>query len=177
MKTWIKRSLIGLAAVATLSIGAAAVAHRHGGWHGPMNDADLGRAKTHLVERIADRMDLDAGQRQQLDLLGEQLLVQRKALMAGSEPRAALQALVAGNSFDRAGAEALLMAKTDALGAAARLRPKPAARRAGAPAVIAAFGDFYDGLRPEQQTQLREQLARGRHDGRHEGRRGGRDRD
>jgi Spy/CpxP family protein refolding chaperone len=164
MKTWIKRSLIGLAAVATLSIGAAAVAHRHGGWHGPMNDADLGRAKTHLVERIADRMDLDAGQRQQLDLLGEQLLVQRKALMAGSEPRAALQALVAGNSFDRAGAEALLMAKTDAL-------------RAGAPAVIAAFGDFYDGLRPEQQTQLREQLARGRHDGRHEGRRGGRDRD
>jgi Spy/CpxP family protein refolding chaperone len=129
-----------------------------------MNDADLGRAKTHLVERIADRMDLDAGQRQQLDLLGEQLLVQRKALMAGSEPRAALQALVAGNSFDRAGAEALLMAKTDAL-------------RAGAPAVIAAFGDFYDGLRPEQQTQLREQLARGRHDGRHEGRRGGRDRD
>ncbi len=164
MKTWIKRSLIGLAAVATLSIGAAAVAHRHGGWHGPMDDADLGRAKTHLVERIADRMDLDAGQRQQLDLLGEQLLVQRKALMAGSEPRAALQALVAGNSFDRAGAEALLMAKTDAL-------------RAGAPAVIAAFGDFYDGLRPEQQTQLREQLARGRHDGRHEGRRGGRDRD
>jgi Spy/CpxP family protein refolding chaperone len=164
MKTWIKRSLIGLAAVATLSIGAAAVAHRHGGWHGPMNDADLGRAKTHLVERIADRMDLDAGQRQQLDLLGEQLLVQRKALMAGSEPRAALQALVAGNSFDRAGAEALLRAKTDAL-------------RAGAPAVIAAFGDFYDGLRPEQQTQLREQLARGRHDGRHEGRRGGRDRD
>ncbi len=164
MKTWIKRSLIGLAAVATLSVGAAAVAHRHGGWHGPMNDADLGRAKTQLVERVADRMDLDAGQRQQLDLLGEQLLVQRKALMAGTEPRAALQALVAGNSFDRAGAEALLMAKTDAL-------------RAGAPAVIAAFGDFYDGLRPEQQTKLREQLARGRHDGRHEGRRGGRDRD
>lgn len=164
MKTWIKRSLIGLAAVATLSVGAAAVAHRHGGWHGPMNDADLGRAKTQLVERVADRMDLDAGQRQQLDLLGEQLLVQRKALMAGTEPRAALQALVAGNSFDRAGAEALLMAKTDAL-------------RAGAPGVIAAFGDFYDGLRPEQQTQLREQLARGRHDGRHEGRRGGRDRD
>lgn len=164
MKTWIKRSLIGLAAVATLSVGAAAVAHRHGGWHGPMNDADFGRAKAQLVERIADRMDLDASQRQQLDLLGEQLLAQRKALMAGTEPRAALQALVAGNSFDRSGAEALLMAKTDAL-------------RAGAPAVIAAFGDFYDGLRPEQQTQLREQLARGRHEGRHEGRRGGRDRD
>lgn len=162
MKTWIKRSLIGLAAVAALSAGAVAVAHRHHG--GPMSDADLARAKGHVVERIAGRMDLDATQRQQLDALGEQLLAQRKALMAGTDPRAAVQALVAGNSFDRAGAEALLIAKTDAV-------------RAGAPAVIAAFGDFYDGLRPEQQAKLREQLARGQRGEYREGRHGGRDRD
>jgi hypothetical protein len=34
------------------------------------------------------------------------------------------------------------------------------------PAVINAFGDFYDSLRPEQQAKLRESaeaLARGRH--------------
>lgn len=147
MKTWIKRSLIGVAAVAALGIGAVAVAHRHAGH--PMSDADLARAKTHAIERIAGRMDLDATQRAQLDTLADTLLAQRKALLAGTEPRAALQALVAGPSFDRAGAEALLMAKTDAL-------------RAGAPAVIAAFGDFYDSLNPEQQARLRERLAQGR---------------
>ena len=162
MKTWIKRSLIGLAAVAALSAGAVAVAHRH--FSHPMSDADLSRAKTHMVDRIGGRMDLDSTQRQQLDVLGEQLLAQRKALMAGTEPRAALQALVAGSSFDRAGAEALLIAKTDAV-------------RAGAPAVIAAFGDFYDGLRPEQQAKLREQLTKGRDWGRDEHRREGRHED
>ena len=154
MKTWIKRTLIGVAAVSALGIGAVAVAHRHHGY--PMSDADLTRAKTHAVERIAGRMDLDAAQRAQLDTLADALLVQRKALLAGTEPRAALQGLVAGPSFDRAGAEALLMAKTDAL-------------RAGAPAVIAAFGDFYDSLNPEQQARLRERLAQGRDHG-HRGR-------
>jgi Spy/CpxP family protein refolding chaperone len=114
-----------------------------------MSDADFARAKTHAVERIASRMDLDASQRQQLDTLAETLLAQRTALLAGTEPRAALQALVVGPSFDRAGAEALLMSKTDAL-------------RAGAPAVIGAFGDFYDSLNAEQQASLRERLAQGR---------------
>ncbi len=149
MKTWIKRSLIALAAVSALGVGAVAVAHRHHGQ--PMSDADLARAKTHAVARIADRMDLDAPQRQQLDALADALLLQRKALMAGADgqtPTQALQALVAGPSFDRAGAEALLAAKTEAL-------------RAGAPGVIAAFGDFYDSLNPEQQAKLRERLAQG----------------
>lgn len=151
MKTWIKRSLIGLAAVSTIGLGAVAVAHRHHGY--PMSEADLARAKTHAVERIAGRMDLDAAQRQQLDALADALLAQRKALLAGNEPRAALQALVAGPAFDRAGAESLLMAKTDAL-------------RTGAPALIAAFGDFFDSLNAEQQAALRERLAQGpRHHG------------
>jgi Spy/CpxP family protein refolding chaperone len=151
MKTWIKRSLIGLAAVSALGLGAVAVAHRHHGY--PMSEADLSRAKAHAVERIAGRMDLDAAQRQHLDALADALLTQRKALLAGNEPRAALQALVAGPVFDRTGAESLLTAKTDAL-------------RAGAPALIAAFGDFYDSLNAEQQAMLRERLAQGpRHRG------------
>ncbi len=148
MKPWIKRSLIGLAVVSALGIGAAAVAHRQS--HHPMSDADLGRMKGRVVERIAERMDLDAAQRQHLDALGEALLAQRKAMLAGSEPRAALQALVAGPVFDRAGAQALLTAKTDAL-------------RAGAPAVIDAFGSFYDSLDADQQAGLRKRLAEGGH--------------
>ncbi len=155
MKTWIKRTLIGLAAVTALGLGAAAVAHRHYGH--PMSDADLARAKTHVVDRIAGRMDLDAAQRQQLDTLAQALLAQRSALLAGSDPRAALQGLVAGPVFDRAGAQALLDAKADTL-------------RAGAPAVIAAFGNFYDSLNPAQQAIVRERLARARDHGRDHGR-------
>lgn len=151
MKTWIKRTLMGLAAASALGIGAAAVAHRHFGH--PMSDADLERAKTHVVERIAGRMDLDTAQRQQLDTLAQTLLTQRSALLAGTDPRVALQGLVAGPVFDRAGAQALLEAKADTL-------------RAGAPAVIAAFGNFYDSLNPTQQATVRERLARGHEHGR-----------
>ena len=151
MKTWIKRTLMGLAAVSALGIGAAAVAHRHYGH--PMSDADFARAKTHVVDRITRRMDLDDAQRQQLDTLAQTLLTQRSALLAGTDPRVALQGLVAGPVFDRAGAQALLEAKADTL-------------RAGAPAVIAAFGNFYDSLNPTQQATVRERLARGHEHGR-----------
>lgn len=148
MKTWIKRTLIGGVVGAVLLGGFAAFAHRsHHGWR-TMDAAGLAEAKTRVVERVASRMDLDAAQKAHLAVLGDRLLEQRASLLAASDPRAAVQGLVAGASFDRAGAEALLIAKTDAL-------------RQGAPAIINAFGDFYDSLRPEQQQQLRERLARG----------------
>ena len=156
MKTWIKRTLIAAVGVSVLLGGAAAFAHRHGGWHS-MSPADIAQAKTRIVDRMADRMTLDAAQKAKLGVLADQLLAQRTALMAGGDPRAALQALVAGPAFDRAGAQALLDAKTEAV-------------RAGAPAVIAAFGDFYDSLQPEQQARLRELMNRRHGDG--EGRRG-----
>jgi Spy/CpxP family protein refolding chaperone len=148
MKTWIKRTLIGVVGAAVLFGGFAAFASRHHGWHS-MSTADLAQAKQRVVDKLADRMDLDATQKAKLGLLAEQLLAQRTAMMAGGDPRAAVQALVAGPAFDRAGAQALLDAKTDTL-------------RAGAPAVIAAFGDFYDSLQPAQQAQLREAMNRRR---------------
>lgn len=157
MKTWIKRTLIGGVVGAVLLGGFAAFAHRsHQGWR-TMDAAGLAEAKTRVVERVASHMDLDAAQKARLAVLGDRLLEQRAALLAGGDPRAAVQGLVAGASFDRAGAEALLVAKTDAL-------------RQGAPAVINAFGDFYDSLRPEQQQQLRERLARGGGEHRRRGR-------
>jgi Spy/CpxP family protein refolding chaperone len=155
MKTWIKRSLIAVLGATIVLGGAAAWAHRHhGGWHDmkSMSAADIDQAKGRVVEKIAGRMDLDAAQKAHLTVLADRLVEQRSAMLAGGDPRSAVPALVAGNSFDRAGAEALLMSKTDAL-------------RAGAPGVIAAFGDFYDGLRPEQQQELRELMQRGRRHG------------
>jgi periplasmic protein CpxP/Spy len=152
MKPWIKRSLIALLGASVVLGGAAAWAHRHYSGY-PMSAADIAQAKVRIVDRIGDRMDLDAEQKSKLTLLADRLVEQRAALMADADPREAVRALVAGPSFDRAGAEALLIAKTDAL-------------RQGAPGVIAAFGDLYDSLRPEQQQQLREMMERGRGHGR-----------
>lgn len=158
MKTWIKRSLIGVVAATVLLGGFAAYAHRQSGWHA-MSTGDLALARTRVVDKVADRMDLDATQKAKLGVLADQLLAQRTALMAGGDPRAQVQALVAGNSFDRAAAQALLDGKTQAV-------------QAGGPALIAAFGDFYDSLQPAQQAQLRELMQRGRHRGEHGERRG-----
>lgn len=152
MKPWIKRSLIALLGASVVFGGAAAWAHRQFGGY-PMSAADIAQAKVRVVDRIGERMDLDADQKAKLSLLADRLVEQRAALMADADPREAVRALVAGPSFDRAGAEALLIAKTDAL-------------RQGAPGVIAAFGDLYDSLRPEQQQQLRELMERGRGHGR-----------
>ena len=152
MKPWIKRSLIALLGASVVFGGAAAWAHRQYSGY-PMSAADIAQAKVRVVDRIGERMDLDADQKAKLSLLADRLVEQRAALMAGSDPREAVRALVAGPSFDREGAEALLIAKTDTL-------------RQGAPGVIAAFGDLYDSLRPEQQQQLREMMERGRGHGR-----------
>lgn len=160
MKTWIKRSLIGVVTATVLLGGFAAYAHRQSGWHA-MSTGDMAQAKTRMVDMAASRLDLDATQKAKLGLLADQLLAQRTALMAGGDPRAQVRALVAGNSFDRAGAQALLDGKTQAV-------------QAGGPAVIAAFGDFFDSLQPAQQAELRELMQRGRHGerGEHRGERG-----
>jgi periplasmic protein CpxP/Spy len=157
MKTWIKRTLIGVVSATVLLGGVAAFAHRHDGHFGRhMSTADLAQAKTRMVDRVADKMELDTTQKARLGTLADQLLAQRSALMAGTDPRQAMQALVAGPAFDRAGAQALLDSKSEAL-------------RGGAPAVITAFGDFYDSLQPAQQAQLREFMARGQRGQRHHG--------
>ena len=58
--------------------------------------------------------------------------------------------VLAGNTFDRARAQALLSQKTEAV-------------QSQGPKVITALADFYDSLTPEQQQQVRERLEK-RHD-------------
>ena len=65
---------------------------------------------------------------------------------ATADPRAEVQSLVAGATFDRAKAKALVDAKTGAI-------------QARSPEVIAAAADFYDSLKPEQQAKVREFMA------------------
>jgi len=61
-----------------------------------------------------------------------------------------VQSLVAGPTFDRVKAKAFVDAKTSAI-------------QTKSPELIAAFGDFYDSLKPEQQQKVREFMSRGRH--------------
>lgn len=151
MKPWIRRTLIGAVGASVLFGGFAAWAHqRHGGcWSG-----DAAERRACMVDVASRRLDLDATQKAKLDALAQLLQAQRQLLVADpANPRAELQALIAGTSFDRTQAAALLQNKL-------------ATVQTRSPELINAVADFYDSLRPEQQSQLREALARGRH-GRH----------
>lgn len=150
MKTWIRRTLIGIAATTALFGGLAAWAgHGPGGhcWHGKGDPAE---ARARMVDFASRRLDLDATQKAKLDTLAGVMQAKRQTLVTDpADPRAELKKLISGPSFDRTQAGALLQAKLSAV-------------QLGAPEVINAFGDFYDSLRPEQQAQLRDALVRGR---------------
>ena len=151
MKTWIRRTLIGLAATGALLGGLAACSHGH--HRGPRTEADIVQLRERVIDKAASKLDLDTAQKARLATLADALQAQRSALMASgagaAQPRAELQALIAGTSFDRSKAQALVDSKT-------------AAVRDKAPAVVTAMADFYDSLKPEQQQKLRDLLAKGR---------------
>lgn len=154
MKTWIKRTLIGVVAAGALLGGiAAAWGSHHHRWHrwDTLSDADRAALRERAIDRVASKLDLDAAQRARLAPLADALQQQAGALRGTTTqpPRAELQALIAGNTFDRTAAQRLVQAKLDAV-------------TKQSPAVLTAFGDFYDGLRPNQQARVREFLERGR---------------
>jgi len=153
MRRWLKRTLIGLFGASLLVGGglAACSHHRfgHGAW--PMTEADAAKLRERVIDKASRELQLDEAQRGRLGLLADAVKAQRNALVADTpNPRADLQSLVAGAQFDRTKAQALIEGKTNAV-------------REHAPALVTAFGDFYDSLRPEQQQKLRDFMARGRH--------------
>lgn len=154
MKTWLKRTLIGVAGFGVLLGGLSACGHRmHHGW--PANEADATELRERIVQRASRELALDAAQQAKLNSLAEAMAAQHRALMgpageASASPRAEFQTLIAGPQFDRAKGQALIDGKTSAL-------------RDGAPKLMGAAADFYDSLRPEQQQKLRDFMARGRH--------------
>lgn len=181
-RPWLRRSLLGLMGLG-LSMGLAACGHGPGaapdqmgmgmggmgdgtgtcmmggrgqhGPRGPMSEADLQKRQERMVERVSKQLDLDATQKANLVKLAEAMHAQRQA-MTGGQPgamHAEVQALIAGNRFDTARAQALVNDKTEAV-------------RKGSPQVVAAAATFFDSLKPEQQTKVREFLAkRGQHRG------------
>lgn len=149
MRPWIKRTLIGAFSATILVGGLAACGHHrhHGGWQ--MSEADEAKIRERVIGKATRELELDVAQRAKLNALADTVKAQRTALRgSGPSPRDAVSGLIAGAQFDRAKAQALVEQKTGAV-------------RDGSPAVIAAFGDFYDALRPEQQQKVRDFLQRG----------------
>jgi len=152
MKTWIKRSLIGLFGASILIGALAACGQRHHGWGGTQISAeDAAKWRERLLERAGKELQLDDAQKQRLGVVFDRMREQRNALVGSTlNPRAELRALVDGERFDKARAQALVDQKTNAI-------------RTGSPQTIDAMAEFYDGLKPEQQQRLREFMdTRGR---------------
>lgn len=152
MRTWLRRSVVGLFGASVLAGGLAACSHHphHGGWGATASDEDVARWQERVTERIAAELELDAAQKQRLAALATVLREQRAAWRAGApDARAELQNLVKDAHFDRWRAQELVNAKLAAL-------------RDSSPKVIAAAADFYDGLNAAQQQQVREFMARRR---------------
>ncbi len=153
MKVWIKRTLIGAAAAATLLVGATAIAHRgdgaYFGWRA-VTASEVAPMQARLIERAASYLDLDAAQQAKLAVLADRVREARNSAVAVSaRPRDELAAAMQGTTFDRARINTLAQAQmSNAL--------------VQSPGVVDAAADFYDSLREGQQAQLRELLARAR---------------
>ena len=148
MKSWIKRTLFGLLGIGIITGGLSACGHRHHE-HGMVISAeDSARFKAKMVERVGKELELNEQQKQRLGSLGDRLREQRVALVGKTiDPRAEVQALVAGAQFDRARAQAILDEKTAAI-------------RGKSPEVISAAAEFFDSLSPAQQQKVRDFMQR-----------------
>ena len=144
MKPWIKRTLFGLFSASLLVGSLTACANRYHGHGAGMSPEQSAQMRDKMIDRVAGKLDLKPDQKTRLTTLGDKLHAQRIALMGqGADPRADFAALMAGDRFDAARAQALVNQKTAVL-------------QAGSPEVIAALADFYNSLNPAQQQKVRE---------------------
>ena len=149
MKPWIKKTLMGLFGASIVAGGLAACSSDgHHARHGAMTAEKMAEMRGKIVERVSGKLDLNDAQKRKLNALADQLQAQRMALVGSMpDPRARVQALVAGDKFDRAQAQALLQEKTQAV-------------QAHSPDVLNALADFYDSLDAGQQQKVRELMQR-----------------
>ncbi len=147
MKPWIKKTLMGIfgASIAVGGLTACSSSHHH---RGPMSAEKMAEVRGKVVERVSSKLDLNDAQKAKLNALADKMEAQRTAFIGKTaDPRAEMQAIVAGEKFDRARAQTLLDEKTRAV-------------QAHSPEVVSAMADFYDSLNPEQQQKVRELMQR-----------------
>ena len=149
MKLWLKRSLLGLFGAGIILGGLTACGGRHHhGYSMVVSEEDSAKFKTKMVSWVSGELELTEPQKQRLGTLADRLREQRVALVGKTtDPRAEVQALVAGAQFDRTRAKAILDEKTAAI-------------LSKSPDVIAAAADFFDSLTPAQQDKVRTAMQR-----------------
>ena len=97
-----------------------------------------------IVNRITDRLSLNAEQKPLLAALIDKANAQRQAMVGSTtDPRAELRSWFAGSSFDTVRAQTLINDKADTL-------------QSKSPAVVTALAAFYDSLNPAQQQRVRD---------------------
>ena len=144
-KTWLKRTLLGVA-VSTALLGSLAAYSAEGGGfhHGPPTPEQIAKHEAMMLAHIGKKLNLDANQAAKLKALADLAIADHTPPAAGTpNPHAAL---LAGNTFDRAGATQLL-------------NQHIAKEQANAPGLINAFGDFFDSLNATQQAEVRKLAA------------------
>ena len=145
MKTWIKRTLIATVS-ATLLVGGLTACGSHGRHGGEWSAERVTEVRAKVVDRISKKLELDATQKQKLDVLADQIIASRSAFRGkDTDPRTEIQAMVAGAKFDRARAQAMFEQKAQAV-------------QGNGPKMISAFADFYDSLNPQQQQEVRDRM-------------------
>lgn len=150
MKTWIKRSLIGLA-TATAILGGLTACGGRGDHVQTLSDERMTEMRGKAVEKISDKLVLDSAQKQKLGLLADEMIASRKAFKGSSpDPRSDMKGLIATDKFDRTKALTLLDQKTQVV-------------QGNGPKVLIAFGEFFDSLTPAQQQQVRDRLDKRGH--------------
>ena len=119
---------------------------------GDLSEQDRAEFRARMVDRVSSKLELDAAQKQRLDVLAQKVQAQRAAFRAaggGGDPRDEFRSLFAGARLDQERAKKMVDDKTAAL-------------QAGSPEVIAAAADFYDNLNPAQQQKVRDFMDRAR---------------
>lgn len=141
-----KRTLLGLVGATIVVGGLSACGHRERNYGAGMSHEKYTEMRDKVVDRAASKLDLNEDQKKRLSVLGDKLYEQRTALVGQTtDPRAEMKALIAGEKFDAARAQALINDKTAAL-------------QAKSPEVIAALADFYNSLNPVQQQKVRDYM-------------------
>lgn len=152
----LKRTILGIVVATVLGGSLAACSHHRHEFGSTMSAEQYAQTREKMVERIASRLDLNADQKARLAALGDKLYEQRTALIGQTKnPRAEIQALVAGDKFDATRALALISEKTAVI-------------QTKSPEVVAAIANFYDSLNPAQQQKVRDYME-GRHGWFHRG--------
>lgn len=140
-----RRIFLGALGVTLIAGGLLACAQRHEhAWGSNMTQQQFAQLRDKMVGRVTSKLDLNAEQKKLLEVLGDTVFEQRKAMIGQTtDPRAEVKSLITGRKFDTVKAQALIIDKTTVL-------------QTKSPETLAAIAAFYDSLNPTQQQKVRE---------------------